>query len=92
MLEPDGLLHPCEMLSISHGRVSLRVGGLPVPPIFLLALTPKADVRRTCRIIWRQGDVIGAKFLNVRELRRIARPRPYINPLFQKIKLRHERD
>lgn len=91
MLEPDGPLHPCEMLSISHGRVSLRVGELPVPPLFVLALTPKADVRRACLVVWRQGHVLGARFLHAKELRRIARPRIYIDPIFQKIKTRRER-
>ncbi len=69
-LEPDGRGMHCVVRDISHGGVSLQVGDLPVPLIFILQLTPQ--IRRLCKIAWRRNDVLGASFVTPKQVRKIA--------------------
>ena len=69
-LKPNGRGMHCLVQNISDGGVSLQVGDLPVPNIFILQLTPQ--IRRLCKIAWRQNDILGASFVTPKEVRKAA--------------------
>ena len=56
-------LHPCTVLDISQrgGRIKLDDDG-PLPDDFILLFTKTGNVRRNCRLIWRQGAYLGVEF------------------------------
>ena len=56
-------------LEVSDDGVCLDVGALSVPKIFGLAFTAGGEVLRVCRLVWRQGELIGARFVMAKELR-----------------------
>jgi hypothetical protein len=66
---PDSPWIECEFLDISKGGVCLDVGTLFVPELFGVAFNPKGDVLRVCRRIWRDGPLVGARFVTAKELR-----------------------
>jgi hypothetical protein len=45
------------------------VGALAVPRIFGLAFTADGGVFRVCWLVWRRGELIGARFVSAKELR-----------------------
>ena len=47
----------------------LEVGDLAVPKLFGLSLTSGGEVLRVCTLIWRRGELIGARFVSAKELR-----------------------
>ena len=47
----------------------LEVGALVVPQLFGLAFTAGGEVLRVCSLVWRQGELIGARFVTAKELR-----------------------
>jgi hypothetical protein len=63
ILEPNGPWIECFIVDISEGGAQVRVGSISVPETFVLLLTAKG-VRRLCRLIWRKGDLVGAKFIS----------------------------
>jgi hypothetical protein len=47
----------------------LDVGALAVPELFGLAFTAGGEVIRVCSVIWRRGELIGARFVTAKQLR-----------------------
>jgi hypothetical protein len=42
---------------------------LAVPKVFGLALTAGGEVLRVCTLVWRRGELVGARFVKAQELR-----------------------
>jgi hypothetical protein len=80
VFEPEGPWHECMILDISEGGARLEVGSLPVPKIFVLILTPTGEVRRACMTTWRRGNLLGARIVAAKELRRGFEPKKYSDP------------
>jgi hypothetical protein len=60
----DPLARDCLVINISKGGVRLNVEGLSVPDEFVLFLSNDGIVQEiTCRVAWRLGDDVGAKFI-----------------------------
>jgi len=72
IMEPNGPWFECWVVDISDGGVCIEVGALPVPKIFVLALAPGGKVRRACLIAWRQGELLGARFMKAGDIRKHA--------------------
>ena len=54
----------CLVMDISDGGVRLNAKGLNVPDEFALLLSTDGVVRESmCKVAWRYGDEVGAKFL-----------------------------
>jgi len=63
-LEGDALAHDCLVINISKGGVRLHVDGLDIPDEFVLLLNNDGVVQKsTCKVAWRSGNEIGAKFV-----------------------------
>ena len=71
---PEAPWIECEILDISENGACLDVGDLAVPPLFGLSLTSGGEVLRVCTLIWRRGELIGARFVTAKELRQGASP------------------
>jgi hypothetical protein len=48
--------------------VLIDVAALQIPKTFVLLMSPKEEVRRLCQIIWRQGELLGAKIVTPQEI------------------------
>ena len=66
---PDAPWIECLIVDVSDTDVSLDVGALAVPDLFGLAFTPGGEVLRVCSLVWRRGELIGARFVTAKELR-----------------------
>lgn len=66
---PDAPWIECHVIDISENGACLEVGDLAVPKLFGLSLTSGGEVLRVCSLIWRRGELIGARFVSARELR-----------------------
>ena len=66
---PEAPWIECMILEVSDDGVCLDVGALSVPKIFGLAFTAGGEVLRVCSLIWRRGELIGARFVTAKELR-----------------------
>ena len=66
---PDAPWIECTIVEVSDEGVCLEVGALAVPKIFGLAFTAGGEVLRVCLLIWRRGEMIGARFVTAKELR-----------------------
>ncbi len=66
---PDSPWIECDVVDISQGGVCLDVGAMFVPELFGVAFNPSGDVLRVCVRIWRDGPLIGARFVTAKELR-----------------------
>ena len=66
---PDAPWIECTIVDVSEGGARVEVGGLAVPDVFGLAFTARGEVFRVCSLIWRQGELVGARFVSARELR-----------------------
>jgi hypothetical protein len=66
---PDAPWIECFITDISENGLCLNVGALVVPEFFGVAFTPCGRVRRVCTVAWRQGELIGARFVTAKELR-----------------------
>jgi PilZ domain len=65
-LGADALARDCLLINVSDGGVRLNVEGLEVPDEFVLFFYDKGTVEKsTCRVVWREGNEIGAKFIAV---------------------------
>ena len=72
---PDAPWIECMILDVSADGVCLEVGALPVSKIFGVAFTAGGEVVRVCSLVWRRGELVGARFLSAKELRQpFARP------------------
>ena len=62
----DAPARECLLINISKGGVRLNVEGLDVPDEFVLFLSNDGIVQEsTCKVAWRFGDEVGAKFVAV---------------------------
>jgi hypothetical protein len=51
---------------MSDGGVRLHIAGFDVPDEFVLLLSGDGVVReRACKVVWRRGHEVGAKFVGV---------------------------
>jgi PilZ domain len=66
---PDAPWIECLVLDVSDKGACLEVGALAVPKIFGLSFTAGGEVLRVCTVVWRRGELIGARFLTTTELR-----------------------
>lgn len=66
---PDAPWIECLIVEVSDDGVRLEVGALAVPRIFGLAFTAGGEVLRVCSLTWRQGELIGARYVTAKELR-----------------------
>jgi len=71
---PDAPWIECLIVNISEDGACLEVGALAVPEIFGLAFTASGEVLRVCSLVWRQGELIGARFVTAKELREGLEP------------------
>ena len=62
----DAPARDCLLIDISKGGVRLNVDGLDVPDEFVLFLSNDGIIQESaCKVAWRFGDEIGAKFVTV---------------------------
>jgi hypothetical protein len=66
---PDAPWIECLIIDVSDKGVCLEVGALAVPQLFGLAFTAGGEVLRVCSIVWRKGELLGARFVSAKELR-----------------------
>ena len=84
---PDAPWIECLVLDVSENGACLDVGDLAVPKMFGLALTSGGEVLRVCTLIWRRGELIGARFVSAKELRQGPAPAGEADPKLEKIRL-----
>jgi hypothetical protein len=66
---PEAPWIECLILDVSNEGACLEVGALVVPELFGLAFTAGGEVLRVCSLVWRRGELIGARFVTTKELR-----------------------
>ena len=66
---PDAPWLECTIVDVGDGGVCLDVGDLAVPKLFGLAFTAGGEVLRVCLLVWRRGELIGARYVTAKELR-----------------------
>src|ERR1700742_3955534 len=66
---PDAPWIECLIMDVSDDGVCIDVGALVVPKIFGLAFTAGGEVLRVCSLVWRKGELLGARFVTAKELR-----------------------
>src|SRR6266849_4760110 len=66
---PDAPWIECFIVDVSDDGACLEVGALVVPKVFGLAFTAGGEVMRVCSLVWRRGELIGARFVTAKELR-----------------------
>jgi hypothetical protein len=66
---PEAPWIECLIVEVSDEGACLDVGALAVPDLFGLAFTAGGEVLRICSLVWRQGELIGARFVSAKELR-----------------------
>jgi hypothetical protein len=71
---PEAPWIECVIVEVSDDGACLEVGALAVPKIFGLAFTAGGEVLRVCSLIWRRGELIGARFVTAKELRQRFEP------------------
>jgi len=65
----------CLVIDISDAGVRLNVEGLDVPDEFVLLLSTAGVVRESmCKVAWRYGDEVGAKFVAAARRPHFAEP------------------
>ena len=66
---PDAPWIECIVVDVSDDGACLEVGALAVPDLFGLAFTSGGEVLRVCSLVWRRGELVGARFVSAKELR-----------------------
>ena len=65
----------CLVIDISDGGVRLNVEGLDLPDEFVLLLPNDGVIQEsTCKVVWRCGDEVGAKFVAAARRAHFAEP------------------
>ncbi|HEX4407372.1 MAG TPA: PilZ domain-containing protein [Xanthobacteraceae bacterium] len=65
LIDQDGTTQPCRVADISEtGARLITDESTELPEQFILVLTPMGEVRRVCRLIWRDGKRLGVRFVN----------------------------
>jgi hypothetical protein len=64
LVDQNGTTRPCSISDISESgaRLLVELDG-ELPEKFILLLNANGDVRRICRLVWRDGNVLGVSFL-----------------------------
>lgn len=83
---PDAPWIECHIVDISENGACLEVGNLAVPKLFGLSLTAGGEVLRVCRLVWRRGELVGARFVSAQELRQGLAPAGEADPKPQKVR------
>jgi hypothetical protein len=60
------------ILDVSQSGICLEVGALVVPQIFGVSFTACGTVTRVCRLAWRRGELIGARYVTAKQLRKTS--------------------
>jgi hypothetical protein len=81
---PDAPWIECTIIEVSDSGTCLDVGALAVPKLFGLAFTAGGEVFRVCLLAWRRGELIGARFVTAKELRKGPEPKDNADPRLQK--------
>src|SRR5471032_127779 len=81
---PDAPWIECLIVDVSDQGVCLEVGALAVPDLFGLAFTAGGEVLRVCSLIWRRGELVGARFVSAKELRQGFVPTDDADPKLEK--------
>jgi hypothetical protein len=65
LINERGTTLPCEISDASEtgARLVLK-GNVQLPERFVLLLTPMGQSRRICRLVWRNGNMLGVAFQN----------------------------
>jgi hypothetical protein len=82
---PDAPWIECMIVDVSDEGVCLDVGALAVPKVFGLAFTAGGEVLRVCSLVWRQGELLGARFVTAKELRKGFAATEGADPKLQKV-------
>jgi hypothetical protein len=69
---PDAPWIECFILDVSESGICLEVGALAIPQIFGVSFTSCGAVTRVCRLAWRRGELIWARFMTARQLRQAS--------------------
>src|ERR1700737_2136277 len=72
------------IVDVSDNGACLDGGALAVPDLFGLAFTAGGEVLRICSLVWRRGELIGARFVTAKELRQRLKPKDKADPKPQK--------
>src|SRR3974390_3346408 len=86
---PDAPWIECVIVEVSDEGVCLEVGSRAVPKIFGLAFTATGEVFRACRLNWRNGERVGARFVSAEELRGILETKKAQSKIRKSYRLRH---
>lgn len=78
---PEAPWIECLVVDVGHKGVRLDVGALPLAEMFGLAFTEGGEVLRVCSVVWRQGELVGARFVSPNELRQGLEPGTNSRPL-----------
>jgi hypothetical protein len=70
---PDAPWLECFILDVSESGICLEVGALAVPEIFAVSFTACGTVKRLCRLAWRRGEFIGARYVTAKQMRQSGR-------------------
>jgi hypothetical protein len=81
---PDAPWIECHILDVSDAGACLEVGALAVPELFGLAFTAGGEVLRVCSLVWRRGEIVGARFVSAKELRQGLMPAGEAEPEHRK--------
>jgi hypothetical protein len=63
----------CFILDVSQSGICLEVGALAVPQIFAISFTSCGTVKRLCRLAWRRGEMVGARYVTAKQRRQASR-------------------
>jgi hypothetical protein len=69
---PDAPWIECFILDVSDSGICLEVGALSVPKVFGVSFTSCGTVVRVCRLAWRKGELIGARYVTAKQLRQAS--------------------
>lgn len=69
---PEAPWIECFIIDVSESGLCLDVGALAVPDFFGVSFTSCGAVTRVCRLAWRRGELIGARYLTAKQLRQTS--------------------
>ena len=67
---PDAPWVQCMICDVSDSGLRVDAGSLAVPEVFAVSFTEGGEVVRLCRRVWRRGNLIGARFVTTKQLRK----------------------
>jgi hypothetical protein len=66
---PDAPWIECFIVDVSESGICLEVGALVVPAMFAVSFTSCGTVKRLCRLAWRRGELVGARYVTAKQVR-----------------------